>query len=135
MKNKFVGLHLDFIGFSASMLCAIHCAALPFLLTMAPLAGLQFLDNPWIEYTIILLSFFIASNALTHGYRRHHKKLLALIIAIAGFILIGVGQLLQIEWQEILLTSIGGMTIAMAHLINWRYIKKSQIEFPDCVQS
>jgi len=131
MKNRFIGLHLDFIGFSASLLCAIHCAALPFLLTMAPLAGLQFLDNPWIEYTIILLSFFIASNALVHAYRKHHKKPMALIIAVVGFILIGIGQLIHGEWQEVLLTSTGGMIIAIAHLVNWRHIRKSQVESPD----
>ena len=125
MKNQFVGLHLDFIGFSASLLCALHCAALPFLLSLAPLAGLQFLDNPWIEYVIILLSLFIASSALIHGYRRHHHDLLALTIAVIGFILIGAGQLLEPEWKEVLLTSTGGTMIAIAHLINWKHIKQS----------
>ncbi len=136
MKNQFIGFHLDFVGFSASLLCAIHCAALPFLLTMAPLAGLRFLDNPWIEYAIIILSVFIASRALIHSYLKHHKKLLALIVALAGFILIGTGQLLHVEhaeWQEVLFTSVGGTTVAVAHLINWRHIKKSRIEFPDCL--
>ena len=127
MKNQFIGLHLDFIGFSASLLCAIHCAALPFLLSMAPLAGLQFLDNHWIEYIIILLSFFIASSALIHGYRRHHHKLLALTVAVIGFVLIGAGQLLDPEWKEVLLTSSGGATIAIAHLINWKFIRQSKI--------
>lgn len=127
MKNQFIGLHLDCIGFSASLLCAIHCAALPFLLSMAPLAGLQFLDNRLIEHTIILLSFSIASVALIKGYRRHHHKLLALVIAIIGFALIGLGQVLEPEWKEILLTSSGGATIAIAHLINWKLINQSKI--------
>lgn len=129
MRNQFIGVHLDFIGFSASMLCAIHCAALPFLLSMAPLAGLQFLDNPWIEYSIILLSLAIASNALVHGYRRHHRRLPALIIAIIGFVFIGLGQLQYNEWYEILLTTIGGVTVATAHLINWKYLQKSKVHF------
>ncbi|MEO1050506.1 MAG: MerC domain-containing protein [Bacteroidota bacterium] len=128
MKNQFVGLHLDFIGFSASLLCAVHCAALPFLISLAPLAGLQFLDNPWIEYTIIILSFFIASNALVHGYRKHHHKLTALTIAIIGFILIGLGQVLEPEWTEMLLTSIGGLAIAIAHLVNWKFIRRLHFE-------
>ena len=125
MKNQFIGLHLDFIGFSASLLCAIHCAALPFLLSMAPLAGLQFLDNPWIEYAIIILSFTIASNALIHGYRRHHHKSLALIIAIIGFILIALGHTLGSEQVELFFTPSGGILIAVAHLINWKHIQVS----------
>lgn len=125
MKNQFVGLHLDFIGFITSLLCALHCAALPILLSMTPLAGLKFLDNPWIEYVIILLSFFIASNALIHGYRKHHHKLLALTIAVIGFVLIGLGQVLEPEWREALLTSSGGTIIAIAHLVNWKQVKGS----------
>lgn len=123
IKNQFVGLHLDFVGFSASMLCAIHCAALPFLLTLAPLAGLQFLENPWIEYSFILLSLVIASNALVHGYRRHHQRSLALMVAFVGFGLIVLGRVLAFEWTEILFTSLGGVAIAVAHLINWRFIQ------------
>jgi len=129
MRNQFFGLHLDFLGFSASVLCALHCAALPFLLTLAPLAGLQFLDNPWIEYTFILLSLLIASNALIHGYRRHHQKSLPLIVAFAGFVLIALGRLIELEWSEILFTSCGGITIAIAHLINWKQIQLSEASF------
>ena len=133
MKNQFVGLHLDFVGFSASLLCAVHCAALPFLLSLAPLAGLQFLENPWIEYTIILVSFFVASYALVHGYRRHHRKALALIIVTIGFFFIGAGHLLHMEWTEVVFTSCGGTLIATAHLINWRQIRQSKVGFPNCV--
>jgi len=133
MKNQFVGLHIDFIGFSTSVLCAVHCAALPFLLSLAPLAGLQFLNNPWVEYTIILLSFLMASFALIHGYRKHHQKLLPLLIVTVGFALIFTGHLLQFEWTEITFTSCGAVAIAIAHLINWKYIKRSKVEFPDCL--
>ena len=127
MKNQFVGLHLDFVGFSTSLLCAIHCVALPFLLSLSPLAGLQFIDTPWIEYAIIALSLLIASNALFRSYHKHHKKPFALIIAAAGFILIGAGQLLEPEWKEVLLTSFGGVTVAIAHLLNWKHINQSRL--------
>lgn len=122
MKNQFVGVHLDFVGFSASLLCAIHCAALPFLLSLAPLTGLQFLDNHWIEYAIIALSFIIATTSLLHGYRKHHNKRVTLVIALIGFALIGTGQVMESEWLEALFTSVGGITIAVAHLINWKYV-------------
>ena len=127
MKNHFFGLHLDFIGFGTSILCAIHCATLPFLLTFAPLAGLQFLDNPWIEYSIILLSLLIAINSLMGSYSRHHQKLAALVLAVIGFVFIGFGQLLELEWTEVLLTAAGGVMIAIAHLVNWKLIRQSSV--------
>ncbi|MEM9328704.1 MAG: MerC domain-containing protein [Bacteroidota bacterium] len=133
MKNQFVGWHLDFVGFSASLLCALHCAALPFLLTLAPLAGLQFLDNHWVEISLILLSFFIASNALMHGYRRHHHRWLPLVIAVFGFVLIGIAQALESEFTELVLMPLGGITIAIAHLINWKFINQSRLRFDDKV--
>ena len=132
MKNQFVGLHPDFMGFSASLLCALHCAALPFLLTLAPLAGLQFLDNPWIEYTLILLSFGIAGYALVPGYQRHHRKPLALIMVTVGFLLIGTAHSLVPGAYEVVFTSSGAALVAIAHLINWKQVRQAQATLPDC---
>ncbi len=128
-KNQFIRLHLDFIGFTASLLCALHCVALPFLLSLTPLAGLQFLDNIYVEYAMIIISFLIASYALVRGYRKHYQKPLALLLVLFGFILIGAGQVLQAEWKEIILTSFGAITVAIAHLINWKQLKQCRVEF------
>ena len=126
MKNQFVSWNLDFVGFSASLLCAIHCAALPFLLTLAPLAGLQFLDNHWIEIGMIILSLFIATSSLLGSYRTH-RRYGALMIAMLGFGLILAGKLLEGEWQEMLFTSSGGFAIAIAHIVNWNLIRQARV--------
>jgi len=73
-------LKLDYIGMATSLLCAVHCALIPTLLSFSSLAGIRFLDNVWLESTIILLSFFIASYALVHGFLRYHKSPWALLI-------------------------------------------------------
>lgn len=132
MRNQFVGLHLDFVGFSASMLCAVHCAALPFAFSLLPMTGLHFLQDPWIEYTIILISFFIASYSLASGYRKHHRRLLSLVIVSGGFVLIALSRVFHREWLEMLLTSGGGLMIAVAHFVNWRHIRQSQPDFDTC---
>lgn len=134
MKNRFIGLHLDFIGFSASVACALHCAALPFILTLAPLAGLEILDNPWVEYAFIAASLIIAVSSLSHGYRKHHHKPESLITVAFGFLLIGVGQLIHAEAWEIPLMAAGGSIVALAHLINWKHIQQSEVEYPDCCE-
>jgi hypothetical protein len=131
MKQPFLSLNLDFIGFSASLLCAVHCAALPFLLTLAPLAGLQLLSNLWIEYSIIIFSFIIASSSIIHGYRRHHHLTTPLIMVLLGFALIGIGHSLEGEWQETVFTPMGATLIAIAHNINWKYVGRSQMEYPE----
>lgn len=123
MKNQFVGLHLDFIGFTASLFCAIHCAFIPILVSLTPLAGLSFLANPWTEYAIILISFFIASMALIKGYRNHLRPL-GLLIVMTGFTLIAAGHLPSMHHAEIILTSLGALFVAIAHLINWKDLRK-----------
>jgi len=120
MKNQFVGFHVDFIGFSISLLCALHCAFMPILLSLIPLAGIQFLKNPWIEYSIILLSFCFASLALLSGYRKHHKRPMPLILVTLGFILISSGYFSELKWMEVLFTVTGGLAIAIGHLKNYR---------------
>ncbi len=135
MKNQFVGLHPDFMGFSASLLCALHCAALPFLLTLAPLAGLQLLGNPWVEYTSILLSLGIACYALIPSYRQYHRKPLALMLVLLGFLLIGAAHSVVPEAYEAVFTSGGAGLVAIAHLINWKQVRQARAAFSRCVHS
>lgn len=132
LKNTFVGTHLDFIGFVISIGCAIHCAILPFLISSLPFLSLGFLENPWIEKGIILLSLFLALYALSHGYLRHHRKKLPILIVSLGFSIIVFGLLWGPEELEFIITPTGSVFFGVAHYINWRYFKKSHIEYPDC---
>ncbi|WP_420580963.1 MerC domain-containing protein [Reichenbachiella sp.] len=127
MKERFFSLHTDFLGFLISVLCAIHCAGLPFLLSLLPIPWLGFLENEWIEYAIILFSFCIANYALIKCYLRHHRNPLALIIVCIGFLSIAIGHTYSIHVYEILFTTLGALTIAGAHFINWKHVQLSMI--------
>lgn len=133
MKVLLSKINPDIAGFITSLLCAIHCAILPFLLTLAPLAGLSFLHDPWFEYGIIAVSFVIASYALVHGYRCHHGNISPLVVVVAGFLLIGAGHWVSAAWGEALFSTAGALMVALAHLINWRHIRQSAIQYPDCI--
>jgi len=135
MKYWVKNLNLDWIGFSASILCALHCAVLPLLLSLAPLAGLQWLAQPWIEYTVIIFSFFIASVSLVNGYQKYHQKKTALVMVIIGFLFIITGHALHIEEFEASFTVTGALLVAVAHIFNWKQVKTSQISCHDCTVS
>ncbi len=124
MKNSFVALHMDFVGFCSSALCAVHCALTPVLISLIPLSGLQFLSNPMIEYSLIITSIIIASWALFRGYSSQHKDPLPLVVVGYGFLLITLGRFAQAEWQEIFFSSVGAISVAAAHLVNWIRIKQ-----------
>ena len=131
MKYNFMSLHIDFLGFSTSLLCAIHCAALPFLISISPLLG-QYLHNHAIENAIIILSFFIASYALVRGYCKHHNPQASVTVSI-GFIFIVTGHLVRFQLMEITLTSLGATAVAIAHFINWNHIRKSRLNHSGCM--
>ena len=124
MSNKFFSLNLDFIGFSASLICAVHCVALPFLLTLAPLTGFRFLENPWLEYSFISFSFIIASFSLIHAYKKHHRRKSPLTIVAAGFILVAAGHLFEENLHGIALLAMGAISISIAHYLNWKFLRQ-----------
>ncbi len=132
--RRFFSLHPDFLGFSTSLLCAIHCALMPFLFTLLPLSSLQVLSNPWVEYAIIVISLCIAIASLSHGYRRHHKRGTAIAVVLTGFLGIGAGQIVESTWFEAILTSTGALMVASAHVINWQHIRQSRITYPECLK-
>lgn len=114
---------LDHIGFTASALCAVHCALMPFVITLLPLVGLEFLSSIWVEIGVIALSLIIGISSLIPSYVKYHRKLLPLILLLLGFILIFGTHLLQWHELEPVLVPLGGISIALAHYINWRLNK------------
>lgn len=118
---------LDAVGFTASTLCAIHCAATPLLLTALPLVGLEFLLHPAIEAAMIGLSLLIGAASLLHGYGKHHGKFAALLILIAGFAMIFAGHFVLPEPYGELAIPSGAGTVAIAHLVNWRLCRQCRL--------
>jgi uncharacterized membrane protein YfcA len=127
MINRSTVVHWDAIGFTASTLCAIHCAATPLLLTALPLIGLKFLAHPAIEAAMIVLSLMIGATSLRHGYRKHHRKLTALLILIVGFAMIFTGHFVLPEPYGELAIPSGAGTVAIAHLVNWRLCRQHRL--------
>ncbi|MEM9721589.1 MAG: MerC domain-containing protein [Bacteroidota bacterium] len=120
MLNWMRHINWDWLGFSASLACALHCALLPVLLTLSAFGSLYFLEAPIFEYSFIVLSFGIASFSLVQGYRKHHQRWDALSIAALGFICILLGQFSEGNMWEAIFSAIGGSMVAIAHLINLR---------------
>ncbi len=86
------GVHrswLDRVGIGASVLCAIHCVAAPFLLLLLPTAG-SIWSHPAVHWLLAALVVPLALWVLYKGYRKHGKKL-TLYAASLGAVLIVAG--------------------------------------------
>lgn len=123
MKILRYHINLDRVGITASTLCAIHCAAIPFLITILPIWGLDFLANEWMEIFIIVISLILGIWSLTTSFKKTHYNILPISLFVTGFALIVMGHFLNIDFLEPILIPFGGFTIALAHLINLRLLK------------
>ena len=79
----------DWLGVGASVLCAIHCAAMPFVIGFLPLLGLSFLADPAFHQWMVAICLALALLAFVPGWRRHHR-LAPTGIGLAGLTLITV---------------------------------------------
>jgi hypothetical protein len=114
---------VDKVGATASLLCAIHCAALPFVLALLPVLGLSFLADHRFEHIFIACASCLAVAALIRGYRRH-RVASALAVLVPGLLLLWSGAWLfdaenTLFWHATLVT-LGGSCVALAHILNLR---------------
>lgn len=113
----------DRVGATASFLCALHCAALPFVLALLPAIGLGFLADHTFEHWFIAFATTLALTMLIRGYGRH-REWFALAVLLPGLVLLWIGGfLVEPEVSAMghaVLVALGGSAVAAAHVINLR---------------
>lgn len=118
----------DRIGFAASVLCAIHCAAVPVLMALLPTLGLGSLGWVDIDQGMVVFATLLAATTLTIGWRRHRAYhawgLLLPALLLLWFGAFGPfhahGDEHQYAWLHWGLMVLGGVLLALAHLTNMR---------------
>ena len=110
----------DRVGATASFLCAVHCALLPFVLTVLPLLGLGFLAGHRFERDFVMFAATLALFALLNGYRRHRRPL-PLLLAVPGLALLLLGVTWAADYSiavHSVMVTCGGLLVASAHFVN-----------------
>ena len=129
----------DRVGATASFLCAIHCALLPFVLTLLPLLGLGFLAGHRFERGFVMFAATLALFALVGGYRRHRRPL-PLMLAMPGLLLLLLGVTWAADVSVVLhstMVTCGGLLLASAHFVNLSIDRRhahagSHVHGPQC---
>ncbi len=116
-------LNLDVLGIGASLLCALHCAVLPLLMTLLPLLGFRLLENEMLEYGLMAFTMLVGSVALYRGYRHHHRQSKALLLFITGLVLLLLGHFLETGLTGLGIIATGALFIIIAHWWNLRQCK------------
>ena len=125
----------DKAAIGLSLLCALHCLALPLLLALLPsLASLGLADeafHTWIIFAVIPTS----AVALTLGCKRH-GQMAVLLLGMAGLTLLCLPLVLGHESVgeagEKILTLSGAGLIALGHIRNFQLCQREKsCECPD----
>lgn len=111
-------INYDALGIAASVACAIHCAVLPLIMSSLPILGINIINNFWFELFMIVLALGIGLHSLTHGFKKHHHRLLPIIIFVVGISLLIIKQVLHQYQLWFLIPAV--VLIVSAHYINYR---------------
>lgn len=109
---------LDRFGVILSGLCLIHCVAGVFLVSVLGIGGGVLLDPDWHRWGLALA---LVIGALTIGLGAlRHGRFLPLMVGSTGLALMGGALAVGHGDEEVVLTVVGVVLVAVAHLINIR---------------
>jgi MerC mercury resistance protein len=111
---------LERIGSGASLLCAVHCAATPLIVTALPFLGPQLSSAHWVEVLLIGTAACIGYTTLGMSFRRHGRPAPLLLLTLGLLLVVGAHTALP-ESAETAAAIAGGLTLAGAQLLNRRY--------------
>lgn len=113
----------DKASITLSLLCAIHCLAAPFLLTLLPTSTLFFLGDEMFHIGLLIAILPLSAYSLTVGCKKHKQyRLLTIGFVGLGILLVAAlfGHDFLGEFWEKTLTLVGSIIIAAGH--TWNYI-------------
>jgi len=123
-----IKLNWDALGIGTSVLCAIHCALLPVLMSTLPVFGINIIHNLFFEWGMIALAFVVGSYSLFHGYIKHHRSFKPVLLFSIGFVFLILKQFFF--QHDILFLLIAVTCIISAHYYNYRLCHRSRCSSP-----
>lgn len=112
---------LDGAGVVLSVICLIHCLSAPLLIGALPAFAWALPENVF-HIALLVGVLPVGVLAFAKGYRRHGDLTVVLVGAVGLTLLVG-GTLIAHsvgELAETLTVAAGTLTLAWAHLRNWR---------------
>jgi len=105
---------------SMSLICGIHCLAMPFVLGIMPVA---FSSGSFTEFLIITISAALATYLLVNDFKKHRKVYPLIILSLGVLILFGS------HFTEVhaYLSAFAGMILFSSFMLNRFYTKKYNI--------
>lgn len=106
--------------------CAVHCLVTPMAAAALPVAGLT-LDNPFVEWSLILLSAGTSAYVLARGCVRSHGQWRGLLPFVAGVGVLLAGRSVEESHPVVAAAAVavGATGIISAHALNMRWCRRA----------
>lgn len=112
----------DRVGMISSLVCALHCALLPLVLSVLPALGLGLFASADIDQAFAVFAGVLGITTLSIGFRRH-RAFHAWALLLPGLAMIWAGSFTGLHDHSLahaLLMTCGGLLVAGAHMLNLR---------------
>jgi hypothetical protein len=114
---------LDRLGAFGSLLCAVHCAAIPLVIALAPSLGVAGWLGGTFELVFVIFATGLGLFSVAWGYRRH-GAVRALGLLLPGLATLWLAILYRPLHEALVAHAIamtfGGTLVGLAHLANLR---------------
>ena len=113
-------LPVEKVGVFLSLLCAIHCLALPLILFAAPYLASSIAFSPMAEWVLVIGSFGMALLLLWQDFRKHRQPMPLYFLGLAVLIKL-VDTLVGMKSIEWIFGLSLGVFITLAYWFNYKH--------------
>jgi len=114
--------NMDFWGTTTSLICAVHCALVPLILSFGYVKSTSLIINPLFEFFFLGLTFIFVYLSIIKPYMRNGQNPSSFYLAIMGFVLIILHHFLPAQTPLTIVSA--GLFIASSHILNMYLLKK-----------
>lgn len=111
--------NFSFISTGLALICAVHCALTPILLSLMPLIAGEIIAYHWVEWLMVGASGLIGGLPLLKGYREH-RSLLPICMMLMGLGLVLLEHAFHLHILLFVPSLIGALLLIMAQVYNLR---------------
>ena len=111
---------LDRVGICTSIVCMVHCLAVPVLLVFGFDSLIRSVDQEWIEWAIVGFALLVGIASFLGGFLSHRQHFIP-VLFLAGFLLLVNGESVAHTWVSLSLSIAGALVIIYAHVQNLKW--------------
>jgi hypothetical protein len=124
--EKIDSKRLDTYAIGISGLCLLHCVLTSFIIPFFPMFASQFVQDEAVHVLLFVLALPLSVIALYFGKSKHQRSRYLMVGLVGlGFMFAGLFEIGG-HIGETILTTIGVLTLASAHLGNYSANKKDK---------